>query len=379
MSLHETYDEMIEILNSSKTTSEKKGYFLDRMRKEAERLLASKSVVLCGATPFAKHVFEHREWLFHDDVDLVIEDFDEDTNTIAEAVYVLCSRPNISRHIDYLHKKGIENILPYQFLLLLEPRFGANPYAYTYDKMEKQIEDIIEHAGEYQHIYESLCDSKSKELLMKMIVYRLTYDYHMHENNATQYPHYFDEDVFTLQDDEIIVDCGGYIGDTLEVVKNLTANSYKQYYLFEPDESLISIAKKKGDERVVFINKGVWENEEVLFFKQQTANGNGAFVDEKADGGILEVPVTSLDLTVSEATFIKMDVEGSELMALKGAQKLIQKCHPKMAICVYHKYEDYRELFSFIEPLGYKMFLRAEMNNIDTELYYLCIPETRED
>ena len=66
-------------------------------------------------------------------------------------------------------------------------------------------------------------------------------------------------------------------------------------------------------------------------------------------------------------------------MALKGAQKLIRKCHPKMAICVYHKYEDYRELFSFIEPLGYKMFLRAEMNNIDTELYYLCIPETRED
>lgn len=62
-------------------------------------------------------------------------------------------------------------------------------------------------------------------------------------------------------------------------------------------------------------------------------------------------------------------------MALKGAKNLIKRCKPKLAICIYHKYEDARVLYGFINTLGaYKIYLRAETDNIDMELYYLCIP-----
>lgn len=72
--------------------------------------------------------------------------------------------------------------------------------------------------------------------------------------------------------------------------------------------------------------------------------------------------MTSIDeeLEGKRVTFIKMDVEGAELAALQGAQHVIRKQHPKLAICVYHKPEDIIDIPSYILSLdpGYRLFLR---------------------
>ena len=39
--------------------------------------------------------------------------------------------------------------------------------------------------------------------------------------------------------------------------------------------------------------------------------------------------------------FIKMDIEGSELSALKGGMSTIKKCRPQLAISIYHSSEDF--------------------------------------
>ncbi len=46
-----------------------------------------------------------------------------------------------------------------------------------------------------------------------------------------------------------------------------------------------------------------------------------------------------------------MDIEGSELDALHGAEKLIREYNPVMAICVYHKEEDLITIPQFINGL----------------------------
>ena len=58
--------------------------------------------------------------------------------------------------------------------------------------------------------------------------------------------------------------------------------------------------------------------------------------------------------------FIKMDIEGSELAALKGAKNTIQKYKPNLAICIYHKIEDFYTIPKYIKEIApeYKLYVK---------------------
>ena len=75
-----------------------------------------------------------------------------------------------------------------------------------------------------------------------------------------------------------------------------------------------------------------------------------------------KIEATTIDEAVGdeEVTFIKMDIEGSELKALKGAEKTIRRCRPKLAICVYHRVDDLVTIPQYIQSLcpDYKLFYR---------------------
>ncbi len=89
----------------------------------------------------------------------------------------------------------------------------------------------------------------------------------------------------------------------------------------------------------------------------------------------VEVPITKIDTIAKDEgiTFIKMDIEGSELEALKGAQNVIINCCPKLAICVYHKSEDLFTIISYIHSISkgkYRYYLRHHSDNLTETVLY---------
>lgn len=84
----------------------------------------------------------------------------------------------------------------------------------------------------------------------------------------------------------------------------------------------------------------------------------------KSNASLMEVPVTSLDAwcdseRIPLVDFIKTDIEGAELMAIKGASRLIQRCRPKWSISTEHVGPDGRFLHSDVvrelKRLGYRV------------------------
>jgi hypothetical protein len=73
-------------------------------------------------------------------------------------------------------------------------------------------------------------------------------------------------------------------------------------------------------------------------------------------------------------TFIKMDLEGAELNALKGAEQTIKEQKPKLAISIYHKPEDIWEIPNLLLELvpDYKFYIRHyTLIGAETVLYAL--------
>lgn len=116
------------------------------------------------------------------------------------------------------------------------------------------------------------------------------------------------------------------------------------------------------------LNKGLYNQKGELRF---CSNGTAGTI--KDDGDVV-VPVIDIDTLVNgnPVTFIKMDIEGSELKALQGAEQTIKMYKPTLAICVYHKKEDIIEIPNYILSIvpEYKLYLRHYSNHTEETVLY---------
>lgn len=175
---------------------------------------------------------------------------------------------------------------------------------------------------------------------------------------------YFDLPFLYHEEDEVFVDAGGYDGMT-SIRFAEWAKTFKHIYIFEPDQNNFILCKNNIEKEnladvVTMYNKGCWSKSATLHFNSY---GNQlSYVCEDEDAGSEQIEVVGIDeiLNGERATFIKMDIEGTELEALKGAEKTIRMWKPKLAICVYHKPEDIIMISKLILDFNpaYKLYLR---------------------
>lgn len=177
---------------------------------------------------------------------------------------------------------------------------------------------------------------------------------------------------FNLTDEEIFIDCGAYDGDTIKVFKDITNGKYKSIWAFEPSEvsfkKLSDYMEKEPDIRVYLLKKGAYSNNSKMYFNSDRGSSSGLNVT-----GDDCVEVCQIDSVVKEpVTFIKMDIEGAERNALRGAKEVISKYKPKLAICIYHQIEDFWEIPLLIKKLNpnYKIYIRNYEDRIDETVCY---------
>lgn len=170
-------------------------------------------------------------------------------------------------------------------------------------------------------------------------------------------------DMFEAEKEEIFVDAGCWNGETTKQFKDWCNGNYHKIFAFEPDEfcwkQCENMFEKERIDNVVFIKKGTWKHSGMLYFKGNGIGGSRICEKEEA---LDKVQVGSIDdeLRGEKVTFIKMDVEGSEMETLMGAKESILKYKPKLAVCVYHKNEDLWKLADYVLQLNpeYKIYLR---------------------
>ena len=106
----------------------------------------------------------------------------------------------------------------------------------------------------------------------------------------------------------------------------------------------------------------------------------------KAGLNKVHVPVVSLDgiaqeMDLPRVDFIKMDIEGAELDALHGAEGLLLRFRPRLAICLYHRPEDFTTIPLYLDSLqlGYRFYLEHHyVNQFETVLYAESVPQEEE-
>lgn len=247
--------------------------------------------------------------------------------------------------------------------------FHKNPTQEMQD--EKQF--FSGHIQELKAAYDSLEDDRSRNVFENILKFRVTYaEKFLNAGRGTDNPknQYFVPEL-QLSNHEIIVDCGAFTGDTVR-------SFYKKFpgckiIALEPEKNNFEMLQNLKFDGLKPIQCGAWSEDTTISFSD---NGGGTGSGTVDPSGVAKIEVRALD-NLSEcqsATYIKMDIEGSELEALRGAKKIIQEKKPKLAICIYHKPQDFYEIPLYIKELNpdYKLFVHHHSFSFaETVLYAL--------
>ena len=230
-------------------------------------------------------------------------------------------------------------------------------------------EDYTKNKDRYDGVYKLLADDKSKSVFEKVINFKISFDYEFMDGFTNDHEgQYFDKEIVPDIKNIRFVDGGGYVGDTAsEVIKNYP--DFKKIYLIEPIPENIRIAKRELGEyqNIEFLTCGVSDKKETLYFNEEksfsTIYGKGT----------QSVEVDTIDNIVKEKVdYIKLDIEGAEQNAINGAKETIQKYKPVLAVCIYHKAEDWYKIPEKILSIesNYKVYLRHYMEGIFESVMY---------
>jgi len=173
-----------------------------------------------------------------------------------------------------------------------------------------------------------------------------------------------------------VVDAGAANGDTPAIFSR--EYTFKNIFAFEPEKNnyrkLLKNIKRFRLKNVIPVNKGVGDRNLVLKITNEEGQSHINV------HGNQEVEIITIDEFVEKNNIsvglIKMDIEGFESYAIKGAEETIKDQKPLLLISIYHSGKDFFEIKPLLEKWGGYKFMVRKLNPhhffFDTML--ICTP-----
>lgn len=167
---------------------------------------------------------------------------------------------------------------------------------------------------------------------------------------------------------EVALDCGACFGDT---ALNFASKVEPQGRVFTFEFLPVNLAilarnlelNPELADRISIVESPVWSEHGTPLWIH--GDGPRALVNDQEAGADGKATTVSIDQFVAErdldrVDFIKMDIEGAELDALRGAAETLRRFKPRLAICLYHRLSDIHEIPWLIDQmgLGYRLHIR---------------------
>jgi FkbM family methyltransferase len=239
---------------------------------------------------------------------------------------------------------------------------------------------IAGHYQSYVDLARRMADEQSVDTLFAVLCFHLSCDPEWYLNICRPYLSlYFRSGLFSLSNQEKMVDCGASIGESTTALIDATSGQFLKSWMIEPDKRNVAtlegfLRKFKGTpltEKIELLPYAVGDENREIPFAHLGGHGGSIVIEAHANG---TAPLRRLDDVIDDApTLIKMDIEGAEIPALRGARRLIGEHRPKLLLSAYHRADDLIRIPEFVGQLrdDYKIGLRHHTEDRwDTCLYF---------
>ena len=291
---------------------------------------------------------------------LKILSFEESKKLYPDALYIISSHNYFWEIYNNLLKH-----LPLEQVCNIDFQCAHYFYGFTFKKY------FLNNISGFENVYNLFYDKFSKELFIQILRAHFT-----GERKEFDKAYGGDDDWYLFKtllkpnSHSIYLDCGAYDGDTILLFHKAATNGYDKIIALEPDPNIYSNLTMLIDshhiKNVEIIKVGAYNKKSIVSFEQDGVYSNITKTDIKSSNNkkVINIQVDKIDNIVENMPIdiIKMDIEGAEYYALQGAEKAIIKYKPKLAICLYHNYEDFLRIPLLINEMqeGYRFYLRHQ-------------------
>ncbi len=251
--------------------------------------------------------------------------------------------------------------------------FEKDLYLMCITKDYRQV--FAKHLAELRKVEKLLSEKKSLQTFCALVEQTFCLDTAL-LSKVYDTNQYFFSPRFAIRLKDVVVDAGAFTGDTVSDIIRRFGRGFGAVHCFEPNkenaENLKAFVKKnKLTNKVIIHVSGLSDRAETMYFSGEGVGYHATTAEDPAGEKISTVTLDGA-LLRQHVDVIKMDIEGFEPKAIRGATEIIRRDTPRLAICIYHEPEHFWEIPLMLAKLlpSYTFYLRHHsLGRLETVWY----------